>query len=594
MASSLVNWEKKMKRTESKKSHSWWWDSHISPKNSKWLAENLEEMDLRVKRMLKLIEEDGDSLAKKADMYYQKRPELISHVEEFYRMYRSLAERYDNVTGELRKNIPSDLQSQGSGVSDISSEPVSTCPSPERKQGHRKSSHRAAGFDVFLGSGGSSSDVYTKEEDESSSLLDSESESDESSVNNYPGQLGNNGDQEQRMKIIELEAELRDMREKLQLLQAENADGSLAGAKNENSSENLLVRIANYDEELKVAKEKIRVSEEEVSRLKIELQKYGSSEFSDKLLAGETLQKDEAKQELEEEQVLGFQERSDPDVTDHKIQMLMEELRVTKERLQDSEKDIAKLQGLVDLAEKGIATWRHKLDAEKREVSKLQERVARYKTSLLDRNNEIRELKEALSDADQGFSVEKIQLHAKISTLSEERNRLEERLKEWELRCRYLEEEVRRAETGKSQIENMHGATERRLSAEIECLKADIVERNGQVEDLHKSLDALKLKYDTLVSERNDLNAKVLCRNDRIYQMEKHLNILQSERDELCLRVGKLEEVIEKQRVAILERAEEKREAIRQLCFSLEHYRNRYHRLRKAFMGHKRLPITAS
>ncbi|GAY62984.1 hypothetical protein CUMW_221950 [Citrus unshiu] len=32
----------KMKRMESRKSHSWWWDSHISPKNSKWLAENLE------------------------------------------------------------------------------------------------------------------------------------------------------------------------------------------------------------------------------------------------------------------------------------------------------------------------------------------------------------------------------------------------------------------------------------------------------------------------------------------------------------------------------------------------------------------------
>lgn len=32
---------------ESKKSHSWWWDSHISPKNSKWLAENLEGKHMR-------------------------------------------------------------------------------------------------------------------------------------------------------------------------------------------------------------------------------------------------------------------------------------------------------------------------------------------------------------------------------------------------------------------------------------------------------------------------------------------------------------------------------------------------------------------
>ncbi|KAI7751211.1 hypothetical protein M8C21_021280 [Ambrosia artemisiifolia] len=29
-------------RLESRNKRSWWWDSHISPKNSKWLAENLE------------------------------------------------------------------------------------------------------------------------------------------------------------------------------------------------------------------------------------------------------------------------------------------------------------------------------------------------------------------------------------------------------------------------------------------------------------------------------------------------------------------------------------------------------------------------
>lgn len=35
-----------MRRAASKRSHSWWWDSHISPKNSKWLAENLEGKQL--------------------------------------------------------------------------------------------------------------------------------------------------------------------------------------------------------------------------------------------------------------------------------------------------------------------------------------------------------------------------------------------------------------------------------------------------------------------------------------------------------------------------------------------------------------------
>lgn len=47
--------------------------------------------------MLKLIEEDADSFAQRAEMYYKKRPELVRMVEDFYRTHRSLAERYDQV-----------------------------------------------------------------------------------------------------------------------------------------------------------------------------------------------------------------------------------------------------------------------------------------------------------------------------------------------------------------------------------------------------------------------------------------------------------------------------------------------------------------
>lgn len=88
---------------ESKCSYSWWWDSHITPKNSKWLLDNLTDMDSKIKAMIKLIEEDADSFARRAEMYYKKRPDLMKLVEEFYRAYRALAERYDYVTGALRQ-----------------------------------------------------------------------------------------------------------------------------------------------------------------------------------------------------------------------------------------------------------------------------------------------------------------------------------------------------------------------------------------------------------------------------------------------------------------------------------------------------------
>ncbi|CAM0871390.1 unnamed protein product [Alopecurus aequalis] len=103
--------------------YSWLWVSHISPKNSKWLQENLTDMDLMVKAMIKLINEDADSFARRAEMYYKKRPELMKHVEEFYRAYRALAERYDQATGALRqahRTISEEFPNQMPSMSDES------------------------------------------------------------------------------------------------------------------------------------------------------------------------------------------------------------------------------------------------------------------------------------------------------------------------------------------------------------------------------------------------------------------------------------------------------------------------------------------
>ena len=576
----------------------------------------ISEMDQSMKRMMKLIEEDGDSFAKKAEMYYQKRPELISHVEEFYRMYRSLAERYDHVTGELRKNMPSELQSQSSVISDIGLELAYT---PDHKLGRRKSNHRAAGFDFFLGSGGNSTDIQ-KEGDESSTLTDSEPESDDSSVNNYSVLFGNGGDQRLNRNTIELEIELRQLKEKLRMQQEENADGSSRGVKIE-IPEEFIARIAQYEQELRITNEKMRLSEEENTRLKIEIQRIKSLEFSNDFqseLGSSTLEDVKTR---DAELTSDIQDRigeseanvSDPDV---KIKALVEELRNNKERLQDSEKEIAslkhelesskssenipQLQEQLVLAQKEIATWKTKFNSEKREVSKLQDRIARLKSSLSDRYHEIRDLKLEVSDAEQKIFPEKSQLKTEMSKVSEERTRLEEELRDWECRARLLEEEIRNVKAEKMEMEE-------RLTGELVQLRADIVERGDHIENLNKSLD-------TLTSERDDLNAKVLnlkaevsSRDDRIDQMDEHLQKLQVEHMELMSgmeearklveqlgsRGKELEEEIERQRVMISEGAEEKREAIRQLCFSLEHYRNGYHMLRQAFMGHK-LPVLAS
>ncbi|CAA0831207.1 Protein NETWORKED 2B [Striga hermonthica] len=82
--------------------YSWWWASHIRTKQSKWLEQCLQDMEEKVQSMLKLIEEDGDSFAKRAEMYYRRRPELINSVEESYKAFRALADRYDLLSKELQ------------------------------------------------------------------------------------------------------------------------------------------------------------------------------------------------------------------------------------------------------------------------------------------------------------------------------------------------------------------------------------------------------------------------------------------------------------------------------------------------------------
>ncbi|GFP90687.1 hypothetical protein PHJA_001212800 [Phtheirospermum japonicum] len=59
-------------------------------------------MEEKVHGMIKLIEEDGDSFAKRAEMYYKRRPELVSSVEESYRAFKALADRYDLLSKELQ------------------------------------------------------------------------------------------------------------------------------------------------------------------------------------------------------------------------------------------------------------------------------------------------------------------------------------------------------------------------------------------------------------------------------------------------------------------------------------------------------------
>ncbi|XP_039129104.1 LOW QUALITY PROTEIN: protein NETWORKED 4B-like [Dioscorea cayenensis subsp. rotundata] len=565
-----------MKRMMSKKSHSWWWDSHISPKNSKWLAENLEEMDKRVKSMLKLIDEEGDSFAKKAEMYYQRRPELVAHVEDFYRMYRALAERYDHVTGELRKNIQSELQSQGSGnVSDIGSEPPS--PSvhspeliPESKRSRPKASPgKAAGFDFFLRSGGSS-DVSRKESDPSSSSESSDSESESENgkeINEHDITEGLN------QRIVDLENELHDVKEKLQEYEGSSVNGKCEHMEIDEYNS----KISALEEELAVVSKRLRVSEALIVTLKQKLaQGNASSEV------------EHVELDHERKQVLEMKER----------------IAVLEAEVTDQKKVIEKLDGVI-------------ADANKK-----------FEAEVTNRDHAIEGYKAEIANASERFSQEKSHLEADVAKLTgtivnlrAELNKIcASEVSASSAAERFLQENSSLKEEI-LHVSELRTALETKLitvEGELNLLKAEkaeaSVESEKQIENLYKSIYELNVKVEILMSVKENLAAKLIvfskdlqCRDERIIELNNHLHDLhlehvklikeieEAQKTSLELRgkVKELEEEVDKQKLAVLDGAEGKREAIRQLCFSLEHYRDGYKQLRQVIQGHKRHTVMA-
>ncbi|KAL2339992.1 hypothetical protein Fmac_007932 [Flemingia macrophylla] len=91
-----------MLRRAATSAYSWWWASHIRTKQSKWLEQSLQDMEEVVAETLKIIHDEGESFSQRAEMYYRKRPQLVGYVEEVFRSYRALAERYDLLSKELQ------------------------------------------------------------------------------------------------------------------------------------------------------------------------------------------------------------------------------------------------------------------------------------------------------------------------------------------------------------------------------------------------------------------------------------------------------------------------------------------------------------
>lgn len=559
-----------------------------------------------IKRMLEIVEQVDDSSDEKTEIYFQKRPELISLIKEINYKYQFLAVQYDHLADELHGKVSPALQTQKP-----SSAVFHTCRdnpfiTPDLKLGVHKIEPQAIAFDFSLSSGSSSSNVSAKEDSESS--LPPSSDSDTESCNSSPY-----NDSNSKSRI-----------------------SGEASSKLDTAHDTSMVRDnLEYDGQLRILKEKLRLSEVEISRLKSENEIKTSVAMSNlkaelERAIAEVKVRDEDL-ELEKRKVSELQMQLvglETTVVDYgfKIETLMKELKLTSVKLDISEgelanlkqeisKEISQLQSDLELSKQDSTSLKANLASEKMQVQELQERITRYAGDVSDRDCKIKKLTAALQEALRNSESEKAQFQSHNCSLLEKLTLLEARCAESEDQIELLEIEIKKSQASNVEMEARYEAHEIIWQDDIEELKALLNDKDARLESINKSFDELKLKYDMLMAEKDwliaklqTLNAELCSRDIRIQQLEAEMDQLKLQHaettnvsecafkltNELRMKVESLENEVERQASIISDRAEEKREAIRQLCLSLDHYRSGYQELREAYIGQRRRSIIAS
>uniref|UniRef100_A0A453JQW9 NAB domain-containing protein n=1 Tax=Aegilops tauschii subsp. strangulata TaxID=200361 RepID=A0A453JQW9_AEGTS len=464
----------KMAANNPMRKYSWWWDSHISPKNSKWLQENLSDTDSKIKVMIKIIDEDADSFAKRAEMYYKRRPELMSLLEELYRAYRALAERHDHAAGELRS-------------------------------AHRK---MAEAFP----------DEYQLDLDDDlpSETASSETDSDSRDMTPFFRSFINTGDSKKRSKddqdheklqkeISSLSQENQDLKKKISsvLEKSESAESEVrslkeALAQQGSEKEAAVSQCQQSSDRLQNLKSEISHTQEEFKRLKEEMQN-GLQNLS--TAEEQCLMLERANQDLhvELDKLKYASKEKHEELNEKQIELEKLSISIQEEQLKSMQAEMARLS-----LEKQLAQVQEKLrllSLEKHgETSKFKD-VEASKLMLQKELEMIREENRKLDDQNHSSTSVIIRLQDEIISLKNAQRKLEEEVSRHVEEKKVLQNELSHIKNDRGDVERKHFSIKEQIQVvnfNVESLQAIAQEmRDGNVElkETIKNHDGMKALY---------------------------------------------------------------------------------------------------
>jgi chromosome segregation ATPase len=490
-------------------------------------------------------------------------------------------------------------------------------------------------FDVSIGSG-VSSDISKKGSEGSLSSSDSDSELDETKEEN--GSILYALSQ----KIIELEDELHEVKGKLE--QHAHCQGNVGTGS----------KVAEHDEKLQTSDVDSNNLQKDLEERESALESLTEADNEKEAFEASLL---EHKHEIEvlkgamasaakQYEVELAHRDLEIDNCKHELGVVSEKYLHDKSTLEDEHK---RLQGVIKNMEGDLA----KMSQEKLQLQSRIQELEKTAQSLEHSASEIVNLQEVVRNT-----------QSELEKVTEEKEMLKERANEFEQLCRALKISGTEVAMLPETIKNLEAQLERALeenlilqdrikeleqvmsdslekhSHEQSCLTSDLLKlsevktsledklssvaaelmqvyadkeeeslnNENQISALNQDIANLRSKLELLSSEKakvddklTNLLADITTRDEKMKQMDGHLNQLHFEHaklmaesdsarkslSEVRARVSELEEEVEKQKLVISESAEGKREAIRQLCFSIEHYRSGYQQLQQLLRGHR-------
>ncbi|GAB4829703.1 hypothetical protein Ancab_019355 [Ancistrocladus abbreviatus] len=542
-----------------KQAYWWWFDSHNSPRRSSWLQSTLAELDQKTKAMLRLIEEDADSFAQRAEMYYKKRPELISMVEDFYRAHRSLADRFDQLRNDHGTRIAS---------------PLAHSLSFPRGQVQKVASNLCKKFD--------SCNVEGYDSEDSGEL----SEVDDP-VQEETNLVGKDVVEELSFPPAVVNEEMTKLRKEIDTLKEENKIQSHIIQSEERSKEELKMQLSDSRNELL----KLRGEIERLQKDKTPIMMQQNDEKCDEMI-------DLREENNIQKQIIQREEKA------------KEELKM---QLSDSRNELLKLMEEIERLqkEKTLITTQH--DDEKcDEMTKLREENKIQKQLIQREEKAKEELKMQLSDSrseqlklrEEIERLQKVKMLTMMQQNNEKCDEMTKLRKENEIQRQLTQREEKAKEELKMQLSGSRNE-QLKLREEIERLQKDKTLIMMQQSD-EKCDEMTKLREENKIQKRlmqreekakEELKIQLLGSKSELQNLREDMDRLQKEKtlimmqheNEKCNEMAKLRQEIEKlklenrtQREQLMQKDEEKREVIRQLCLAMEMLREETLLLKKS------------